>query len=400
MRPWLKWTLGALIVGGYVACSPKQFSSGGCESSSSGCVVAPNGGADYNESTTVEGGKVDILVVDDNSASMSTEQSQLGTRFNGFIQNLENKHIDYRIAVTTTDISAAGNEARSINGNGALQDGHLIQFPGGSKYLTNGSGTLAQKDAAFKSVVQRTETKNCETFITNWLTAGKSTTTTAYRDGYYQNCPSGDERGIFAARLVMENNPDGFLRSDADLAIIVLSDEDERSANYRAPMPQSNPVEKQSYDPSFALTDYDLSQKFVDMMSARFPSKTYGVHPIIVQHDDTACLAIQNSQTMNAVSGSYGIEYEWLRYRTNGTQGSICASDYTAILQNIFDNVQGKIVDKVTLNCSNPVNLQVTLTNNSDPTITWNVIGNELRFNKKLPVGTTIQRIYHCDGVN
>lgn len=395
MKPWLKWTLGVLIVGAYVACSPKQFSSGGCDSSSSGCVVTQNG-IDYSESTTVEGGKVDVLIVDDNSASMSTEQNQLGTRFNGFIQNLENKKVDYRVAVTTTDISGAGNEARAINSNGALQNGNLIAFPGGNNFLTKSFGTLSQKDSAFKGVVKRPETLACEAFITAWITAGKSRTTQEYSDAYHANCPSGDERGIYAARMVIENNPAGFLRSDADLAVIILSDEDERSANYRAP----GAGETFTYDSLFALTDFDKSQSFVDRMGVLYPTKTFGVHPIIVQSGDSGCLATQNGQTMGVVGGSYGVEYEWLRYRSNGTQGSICGPDYTAVLQNIFDNVQGKIVDKVTLHCASPQNLQVTLTNNSDPTITWSVVGNELRFNKKLPVGTTVTRTYHCTGVN
>lgn len=394
MKPWLRWTLGTLIVGGYVACSPKQFSRGGCEDSNSGCIATASG-LDYEDVITVDGGKVDVLVVDDNSASMSYEQSQLANRFSGFIQNLDNQSIDYRIAVTTTDISGPGNESRAINGNGALQDGRLIAFPGGSKFLTRNGGGLPQKDSDFKSTVRRPETLACEQFIVNWVNAGKSRTTNEYRDAYHANCPSGDERGIFAARMVIENNPDGFLRPDADLAVIILADEDERSANYRG----QNAGETHSYDASFALQDYDKSQGFVDAMAAKYPTKTFGVHPIIVQSGDNACLSTQNGQTLGLVSGSYGTEYEWLRYRSNGTQGSICASDYTAILQNIFDNVQGKIVDKVALKCAMPTN--VTVDRISGPSLpAWTVVGSELRFNQKLTKGTTIRVRHSCPGVN
>src|SRR6185436_7099311 len=48
--------------------------------------------------------QVDILFVDDNSASMAVEQQKMGTRFPTFLQSLAG--LKYRIAITTTDISA------------------------------------------------------------------------------------------------------------------------------------------------------------------------------------------------------------------------------------------------------------------------------------------------------
>lgn len=394
MKSLVKKTSALLIVGGFVACSPKQFTkeqdASSCQSSGQSCVTQ-NGKDYFDSTTTVAGGKVDILIVDDNSASMSFEQANLGTRFSNFIQNLDNKQIDYRIGVVTTDISSASNPPRAANQNGALQDGKLIAFSDGSKFLTPSSGNLSQKEAAFKAVIQRPETSACEQYITSNVAQCRAAgvpdssciSSANYTAGYNQVCPSGDERGIYAARLVVENNPNGFMRAEADLAVIILSDEDVRGQLYTS-------------GGSYALEDKDKSLSFVNFMASTYPSKKYAGHAIIVPSGDSACLATQNSQTMGVVGGSTGVEYEWLRYRTNGTQGSICSTDYTSLLQNIFNNVSGNLVDRVSLACASPGDLTVTIGNNSDPSISWVVQGNVVVFNKKLNAGTNVRVAYSC----
>lgn len=394
MNSLAKRIAGISLLGAFVACSPKQFStepsSSGCQSSGQSCVTQ-NGKDYFDVTTTVAGGKVDILIVDDNSASMSYEQANLGTRFSNFIQNLESKQIDYRIGVVTTDISSAANPARAVNQNGALQDGKLIAFADGSKFLTPNSGNLSQKETAFKGVIQRPETLACEQYIISNVTQCRANgisdyaciSSASYTAGYNQVCPSGDERGIYAARLAVENNPDGFMRTDADLAVIVLSDEDVRGQLYTS-------------GGAYSMEDKDKSLSFVNYMASSFPSKKYAAHAIVVPSNDSACLSSQSSQTLGVVGGSSGVEYEWLRYRTGGTQGSICASDYTSILQNIFNNVSTNLVDRVSLACSSPSDLTVAIGNNSDTSISWVVQTNVVVFNKKLSAGTKVRVTYSC----
>lgn len=388
MKPWLKWVFAISIATVYVACSPKKFSKdenfNPCQNSGQNCVTQ-DGKDHFNYSETVEGGKVDILVVTDNSASMSYEQARLADRFNGFIANLESKNINYRIGVITTDVSAGNNAARPINNNGGLQDGRLIPFPANvGKYLSKDSGTLSQKDTWFKQTVKRPETLACEQFILGYSGDRNSND---YSTKYYANCPSGDERGIFALNLAVDAGAEGMIRPEADLAVIVLSDEDVRSGLYYGSTASSYPL-----DPR------DSSDGFVSLMKTKYPNKTYAVHSInvISNPKDTACLAQQNSQTGGLVSGSYGVEYEWLRHKTGGVQGNICASDYTAQLLGIYNNIQAKIVDKIALACGNPEGLTISLTNNSDPSITWTVVGTEVKFSTKLPVGTTVNVQYSC----
>lgn len=361
-------------------CSAVKFSTNSECANSSSCVVQ-GGSAVYEGTLNAKGGKVDILFVNDNSASMSYEQARLAQRFNQFIAQFDQRLIEYRVAVTTTDISSTQNAARAINLNGALQDGKLIAFSNGQKFLTSESGTAAQKEQMFNLVINRPETISCEQFIRNWT---GSRETLAYSQGYYNACPSTDERGIYAANLVVQNNPDGFIRADADLAIIFLADEDERSQMYWHNIP------------GFPLADLDKATTLISQIRAKYPQKTLGIHGFLVK--DQACLNQQNAQTNGLVSGSYGWEYYNAIQATGGVAGDICASDYTQQLLSIYNNIQGQIIDKVVLNCAAP-QLQVeniTITS-SDNTITHSVVGAEIRFSKKLPVGSTVYYKYKCN---
>ncbi|MGZ7109608.1 MAG: hypothetical protein ACXVHW_11600, partial [Methanobacterium sp.] len=251
----------------YVGCSSVNFAKdeelNKCQNSGLNCI-SQNGKDYFDETVTVDGGLVDILIVDDNSASMSFEQSQLAIRFSGFIQNLENQKADYRIAITTTDISSNSNPPRLVNQNNALQDGHLIRFPNGSYFIDSTSGTLAQKEDWFKKTIQRKETLDCESFIR--ANYGRSD----YDNLYSANCPSGDERGIYAANLVVKNNPNNFIRPRSHLAIIILSDEDERSQLYW--YNRQNPM---TY-PGFDLESLDQPQMLLSNVRA-----TYGAGKVL-----------------------------------------------------------------------------------------------------------------------
>lgn len=397
MKIFWVWIGLIAFVGSYTACSGVRFSKqvdvqqfgNACQQQSDSKV--------YCEGTEfVSGGKVDVLIVNDNSASMSYEQARLATRLNNFIGLLDGKSMDYRIAVTTTDTSSTANPARPVNQNGALQDGKLIAFPFGGKYVTQKDGDLSQRSNWFNTVINRKETLDCENFILNWVNSGKSVESSDYSTQYLEKCPSTDERGIYAANLVLRNNPDSFLRPEADLAVIFLSDEDVRSNLYYY-----------NY-PGYELDEMDKASTLISNIKTLFPGKAFGVHAIIVK--SAACLAQQNAQTQGIVSGSYGLEYHSAVQQAKAAMnqmgfpasvtdkmvsGDICASDYTSQLNQIFDNINGQVKDSIALGCENPTDLVLTLST-SDATITHSVVGKTLKFNKKLPVGTSVSYRYSC----
>ena len=373
-----------LAVSLLTACSAVKFSAKtDCEGDTN-CVV-DQGSLVHQVNITVEGGNVDVLFVNDNSASMSYEQARLADRLSFFVAQFEQRFINYRMAVTTSDISSASNAPRSINQNGALQNGKLIRFSGNAPFITRDSGSASQREQMFRQVINRPETLSCENFITGWVNSGRSRESSEYSQAYAANCPSTDERGIYAANLVAKNNPDSFIRPESDLHIIFLADEDVRSQLYW------------NNTPGFALEDYDTGDRLLPNIKAIYPQKTVGLHAIIVK--SATCLAMQNSQLGGIVSGSYGHEYHKATLSTSGVSGDICASDYSSQLQSIFDNIQGQIVDKVALKCSgsnlvlNTNDIQISP---ADASIVPSIVGSEVRFSRKLPRGSTVSFSYRC----
>lgn len=131
-----------------------------------------------------DAGAVDVLFVVDNSGSMSGELNALAGAFSTFISSFINLGLDYHIGVVTTDMDSASQSGRLV---GAFID----------ENTPNATGVFTQQAAQGA--------------------AG-----------------SGDERGMDAAKaaltapLIQSENA-GFLRTDANLAIVVVSDEDDSS---------------------------------------------------------------------------------------------------------------------------------------------------------------------------
>lgn len=386
MNALAKFATLSFVVGLYVGCSPVKFALDGSQCKDSGCIVE-NGKYSFKYSATAGAGKVDILIVDDNSASMSFEQKRLAPRFANFIQNLDARAVDYRIAITTTDVS----------GGQFPQGGKLIPFGDGSAYLTPGN---TNRFNLFNNAIQRPETLSCE----NWIAQNFSSQNTAwYTSTYNQNCPSGDERGIYSANLVVQNNPGNFIRNDAHLSIIFMGDEDERSGMYRNP----NADERFSYAAEFALSNLDQPATLVNNVKSIYGNEKFNslsVHAIIVKPGDTACLAMQNSQTLGnppnfatigAVSGSYGKAFQGFIDSNWGVAASICSEDYTGQLGNIQTRIENSIKD-IMLNCASPENLIVTVS--GTPVSHW-LQGKVLKFSQSLTPGTSVTLSYQCSSL-
>ena len=384
MKTFTKLTALSFAVGFYVGCSPVKFATSSANCNDATACVVENGKYSYSYSVTAGSGKVDILIVDDNSASMSFEQKRLAPRFANFIQNLDARKVDYRIAITTTDVS----------GGAFPQGGQLIKLGDGSSYITPGQ---TDKVTLFNNAIQRPETRNCENWIANYLrtNGASSINSSAYASAYSQNCPSGDERGIYSANLVVQNNPASFIRSDAHLAIIFLSDEDERSGLYNTP------------GSGYQLGNMDQPGTLVNNVRTTLGESKYkslSVHAIVVK--DNTCLSQQNNQvlgdtpneaTRGLVTGSIGNVYLAFT-QTNpawGVAADICSSDYTTQLGQIQTNIASRTKD-ILLKCSNPTDLEVNL---SGSTIAHSVNGNVLSFNQYLPAGTSVSVSYKCSAM-
>ncbi|MCM2280874.1 MAG: hypothetical protein NDI61_03400 [Bdellovibrionaceae bacterium] len=378
---WKLLSVGGLV-SYFLACSPVQFNkipAPPCHGSGLMCVQTCNESGcveKFENVKTVGAGAVDILFVNDNSGSMSYEQNHMGAKFPNFIQSLG--HLDYRIAITTTDVSGATN-AVGVPRASSRQDGALLDFGSGLKFIDRNTSNAV---GLFDSTIRRQETLECE------------------QSGYQTaSCPSGDERGIYAANLAIDRNDGGFLRPTAPLAIVILADEDVRSGMYPGGSRQAGTTGYNS-SPLFPLNDYDLPETLVSRFKAKFPTKSLSVHSIVIKNNDSSCLSTQSGQGGNVnVVGSYGRLYEQLSTQAGGVIGSICSSDYGQELGQIAYEIQNQVTS-MSFVCR-PIDDKYHV--EFFPKPSYDVIATPdferlvVEFDRALPPETKIQLSYSCE---
>ena len=211
--------------------------------------------------------EVDILWVVDNSASMQEEQLNLGLNFNSFISFIDSSLIDYHIAVISTDMDSRQ---------------HMGQIVGNPRVITK-------------------ETPNPQASFAANVQVGIVGT------GY--------EMGLLAAHtalsppLIHDQNKD-FLRDEASLAVIFVSDEDDKSFG--------------------EIAYYD-----------RFFNNIKGIG-----NDRKVILAAIIGDAPDGCRGDDGkaepgIRYHELIESLQGTTASICADDFAAELEQLGLTVAG-----------------------------------------------------------
>ena len=391
----LKITAALVMTTYIVACSPVKFDKKAevgsiCGADGVACVTQCEGEACFDHITVSKTSgqqQVDILVVNDNSGSMSPEQAKMGSKFPTFISSLGS--LNYRIAMTTTDISDgtsyALSETKTMPPNqgssrlkNVVQDGNLITFGNGAKFLEGANGSASSmNESYFNQAVKREETLTCE-------------------QSNYANCPSNDERGVFAATLAIEKNESSFLRPIAHLAVIILSDEDERGISDSRSAKNSN---DQALINLYKRENYDLPATLLSKFKTKYPGKSISVHPIIVRPGDSSCL---NTQTVGNIRGVEGYTYSELFSLTGGTMGSICESDYGSTLTEIGNYVQKESIS-LPFQCR-PVNdaYEITFTKKDGTKIAQDVDVEAdfdkltLRVISALPPETTAKLSYKC----
>jgi hypothetical protein len=201
---------------------------------------------------------------------MGQEQTALSQNFNAFINFANAQQIDYQIAVTTTDVDGG-------------EDGRFVPVSGGTRIVT--PLTQPSPDAVFSANA-------------NVGTSG-----------------SASEAGLEAAYLALSNplinaHNAGFLRSDAVLSLIFVSDEEDQSQN--------------SVD---FYVSFFLSIKGFRNTNLFTASSIVGDAP-------------------NGCSGPGGSADEGLRYiaaanRTGGIFQSICTSDWSQALEDLSTTAFG-----------------------------------------------------------
>jgi hypothetical protein len=152
------------------------------------------------------GNKVDILWVIDTSGSMEEEQDYLGDNFNGFIRGMANSGLDFQTAVTSTDICPSHSPSdlsQVVCPNETDKDDsvHLRgSFVGrtGRKVLKHDDSDLVRKFNAYTAL--------------------------GINGSQFEH---GLKAADMAVEKVLSGENEDLIRSDAFLAIIVVSDEED-----------------------------------------------------------------------------------------------------------------------------------------------------------------------------
>lgn len=184
--------------------------SGGGDSTTGGTVTgggdtsgSTTGGGDTTGSTTGGGSgatwadetfqqaaettkKLDIVWVIDNSNSMADEQSALGSNFDLFIQDFITRQVDFQMAITTTDTTG-----------------------------DNGGQAVAGSQAKLTSAMAQANQTQFLSDFNSLVRVGIN--------------GSGNEKGLEASKMFLDRFQSSWLRPDAYLVVVYVSDEEDQS---------------------------------------------------------------------------------------------------------------------------------------------------------------------------
>ena len=185
------------------ACGPSVRNNHGDDDDDVDASTTPTG-----DGTEKKCEKMDVLFVIDNSGSMGQEQTNLIANFPAFITVLNNSGLDYRVAVTTTGRDYSYTMTTPIGSLPQNQDG-------------GDNGAMLKPSACnmTKRWIDKTDADPSMTFscVANVGTGGPS-----------DEMPLSAMRDAFEERMADGTNM-GFRRSDALLAVVFLTDEEDCS---------------------------------------------------------------------------------------------------------------------------------------------------------------------------
>lgn len=330
----------------------------------------------YQALVPVTTNNVDILLVIDDSGSMAADQAKLAAKLATFASMLENQAvlpINWQMCVTVT-------RAQSIAGRTGSYWGASVNWvgytpPAGTPQYVLKKGATGLNDIFTKTI--------------NAIGAGVPN--------------SNDERGIKAAYKHFYNGDpnasdgSGCYRKGSSVAVILISDEDERSVGGDASRVKSGaPLYENSasYQP---LEAEDMPTNLLAQARNVFGgSVKFSFNSIVVAAKP--CEDIQDAEKDS--SGNYGPSHMGTKYMETsnlsaGGIGSICDADYSASL-NLFKDKISNSLSSLTLECV-PVANTLTVKVDAVVSTSYTLTGANLKFNTEIAEGKTIQMEYYCN---
>ena len=279
---------------------------------------------------------VDILIVNDNSSSMVDDQKKFGSKFQSFMSKISD--LDFHIGITTTDVS---NGLYGIRGTLVPigSDPYVAGInPSAStpRFLTKSTPNLERN---FLDTIVRHETDKC---VKN----------------PNEVCPSGNEQPLRAIQMAVAKRASdnrGFFRDEADLAVVILTDEDEASTG--------------------AATLMQRPKETLDLIQNTWPGKQLLSYGIFIQPGDSACSKEQKNM------GNVGNILWSFMAITNGASSSICNKDFGPSLEDLSQKIRRLVTSFELKGTPKPGTLSVRLFP-EEPDNSWSYVGNRIVFSK------------------
>ena len=280
---------------------------------------------------------------------MKEELESIGKQFISFLNDI--READYQVAITTTDIVAGG--------------GQFLAFSNGKNILAN-----PQKNKAIHR-------QNIDLF----------------REAITQPVQeeAGDERGIYAMNLALDNrSQSSFFRPHSLLLVVIVSDEDERS--------YGGVVPKDYYDVKNrvqALELYDQPEVFFQKVTSQYKFSIVAVHSIIVPPGDLQCENDSGGIPGRVYAMAAEPDSDTLARYGNirrGHIGSICSRDYKTQLGPVAYNLDE--VPPVPLPCFPvPGSVYVKVEGRK---VNIHVEGRQVQVTDKVPFGVEAHISFRC----
>lgn len=335
----------------------------------------PAGNEDTTDLTLVSdsaiqpaGSKVDILWVVDSSGSMAEEQSYLGANFSSFISQLTQTSTDFQIGVTSTDVCDSGSPS---------------MFPSNLRYCptVDGSAATRLKGSLVGSAGARVLTRDTPNLASRFVSNARVGIT-----------GSSYEHGLTAMKMAIEKSVagqnDGLVRSDAFLAVIVVSDEEDDGIG----LGQTDLYTNRNFV-NLGLTSYRYTSD--DMVRDTLAVKGAGRFSVSTI---TGTRNANGSMCTSAHSQpkEEGSQYISAANKTGGIIQSICDSNWSSSLASIGQDIAAQSSQIVLSQHPFPDTIKVQV--DGHPTLGWSYNGgnNAVKFNSgSVPAAGSIIQIQY-----
>lgn len=325
--------VAALALSAPVACGPKAPSF----------AILAAGQSTYQGSTA--NNKVDILWVIDNSGSMYTKQEKLGVGFSNFISVFTTKNFDFHMAVATSDIRATPTG----------QAGEFQSLPYPYQHPTVAAKSIPANYVGANgpsiAILDNTTTDLANHFTANARVGDTGNANATILDGINLTLSSSLLSGANA----------NFLRSDAHLAVIVVSDADDNDST-------TTVAAVNTYLNSLKPDKFDVI--------TRTYKKNYTVSAVVVTDPtDTNCVAPFEE----------GLKFKSIASTTSGSLANICDANFATGLTTISQKIAEAITEIPLARVPDVGTISITFNGTAvaqDATNGWTYVssGNKIQF--------------------